>query len=77
MTYFVKWTVAGTRRIATSAPHSTTWSGFRYADTVHEVLSAMGAPNADADIWVEDHNGKHIERPAKTTDSGGSGLRRY
>ncbi len=69
MTYFVKWTVTGTDRIATSAAHSTTWSGFRYADTVHEVLSAMGKPMAAADIWVEDDGGKRIERPPRTTDS--------
>jgi hypothetical protein len=69
MTYFVKWTVAGTDRTATSAVHSTTWSGFRYADTVHEVLSTMGKPMAMAEIWVEDDDGKRIDRPPKTTDS--------
>ncbi len=69
MTYFVKWAVTGTSRIASSTAHSTTWSGFRYADTVHEVLSTMGGAIATADIWLEDEGGKRIDRPQKTTDS--------
>jgi len=70
MPYNVKWKMIARAGTAVGPmAHQHPQTAFQYADTVAEILGAMGVEDPCACVWVEDGAGNRIDRPDRTTDS--------